>query len=133
MMMATTTRGAFEVMGRLGTLLKWLILLPVLIAVGPLAVANDQTVTVHFNPFDTADPFLEANAPLYQVVFAIFALGVLVGGIVVWTSQIRHRGSLRRRDDGRAAWEVQPTPPTAARNDAAPPRSSAYLPRPERS
>lgn len=133
MRMVTTTRGTLEVIGRLGTLLKWLILLPALIAVVLLAVANDQTVAVHFNPFDTADPLLKVDAPLYQVVFAVFALGVLVGGIVVWTSRIRHRSSLRQRDDGGAAWEVQPIPTATARNDAAPARSSAYLPRPERS
>ena len=43
----------------LGTILKWAILLPVLLAIVLLAVANDQTVTVNLNPFDTTDPVLQ--------------------------------------------------------------------------
>ena len=53
----------------LGTILKWAILLPVLLAVVLLAVANDQTVTVHLNPFDKADPVLKVELALYQIAF----------------------------------------------------------------
>src|SRR5207253_2386055 len=70
------------VLGTLGTILKWVILLPVLLAVVLLAVANDQTVTLHLNPFDKADPVLKVDLALYQVMFLIFVIGVLIGGLV---------------------------------------------------
>ena len=53
-------------MARVGAVLKWIILLPVLVAVLMLAVANDQTVTVHLNPFDPADTVLKVDLALYQ-------------------------------------------------------------------
>jgi uncharacterized integral membrane protein len=120
------------VLGTLGTILKWVILLPVLLAVVLLAVANDQTVTLHLNPFAKADPVLKVDLALYQVMFLIFVVGVLVGGIVAWSSSARRRRRLRaQREDtqlwqARAEWSEQrrPAPPTS--------QTSAYLPRPGR-
>ena len=47
----------------LGTILKWVILLPILAVVVLLSVANDQSVTVHLNPFDKADAVLKVDTP----------------------------------------------------------------------
>ena len=85
----------------LGALIKWLILLPVIIVVVLLAVANDQVVPVRFNPFDVSDTALVLNLPLYQIGFAIFVLGVLCGGYVTWNGQRKYR--LQARDKGFAA------------------------------
>ena len=114
----------------LGTILKWVILLPVLLAVVLLAVANDQTVTLHLNPFDKADPVLKVDLALYQVGFLVFILGVLIGGFVVWSSAARRRRRRVREDavlwQARAEWSEQrrSAPDTSG--------ASAFLPRPER-
>ena len=118
---------------RLGTLLKWIILLPILIAVLLLAVANDQTVTVHLNPFDTSDPVLKIDAPLYQVAFAVFLVGVLVGGLLVWAGRLRHRGAGHHHAAQRSEWDAgRRATPAAAHDDLAPAPAAAFLPRPER-
>jgi hypothetical protein len=83
----------------LATLLKWLILLPILAAILLIAVANGEDVTVHLNPFDGDDPVLRAILPLYQLAFILFALGVLVGGLVAWASGLRRRRRERTRGD----------------------------------
>jgi uncharacterized integral membrane protein len=105
-----------------GVILKWVILLPVLAVILLLAVANGQDVTVHLNPFNAADAVLKFDLPLYQVGFFLFALGVLMGWLVAWTSQLKHRRRARRE-----------TPVARPRGEAAEPGSAAgFLPRPER-
>lgn len=113
---------------RLGTLLKWLILLPILAAVLALAVANGDNVTVRFNPFVPDDPVLRFELPLYQLAFILFALGALVGGLVAWTGQIRQR---RRERARREAASLSPRP-VVPPDRAAPAPAAGFLPRPGR-
>ena len=119
-------------MSALATLLKWIILLPVLIAVVLLAVANDQTVTVHLNPFDRSDPVLKVDLALYQLVFLIFLVGVVCGGIVAWASGAKHRRRLRARREDAALWQARAEWSEQRRNEGAASEISAFLPRPER-
>jgi uncharacterized integral membrane protein len=106
---------------RLGTILKWVILVPILIAIVLLAVANGAIVTVRFNPFNPDDPFLRADLPLYQLGFLIFVVGALVGGLVAWTSELKRRRLRARRDDA---------PAYRGASRGSPPPSAGYLPRP---
>jgi uncharacterized integral membrane protein len=86
-------------MGRLATIIKWLLLLPVLAAVALLAVANDHVVAVSFNPFQPDDAALQLALPLYQLAFAVFVLGALIGAFVTWVNQLRHRRRAARERD----------------------------------
>jgi hypothetical protein len=115
------------------TILKWVILLPVLLAVVLLAVANDQSVTVHLNPFDKSDPVLKVDLALYQLFFIVLVLGVLIGGFIVWLNRLR-RGSPggERRDDVLQS-QMRGERSEPRRAEQHPARASAYLPRPERS
>lgn len=119
-------------LGTLGTILKWAILLPVLIAVVLLAVANDQVVTVHLNPFDTDDPVLRLDLALYQVAFLLFVLGALVGGLVSWRSQLRQRRRARDRREEAALWQARAEWSERRKAEATPTQASGFLPRPER-
>ena len=117
-------------LGTLGTILKWAILLPIFVAIVLLAVANDQNVTVNLNPFDKSDPVLRVVLPLYQIGFLIFVLGVLLGGVIAWSGQRRrHR---RLREEQSALWQPRPEP-SEQRRGVQPSGASAFLPRPERS
>lgn len=118
-------------LGRLGTILKWVILLPVLAVVVLLSVANDQTVTVHLNPLDTADPVLQVDLALYQIGFIIFVLGVLVGGLVAWSSARRRRRHMHDRREESELWQAR-AEWSERRKPEAPATASAFLPRPER-
>lgn len=119
--------------GTLGTFLKWVILLPVLIAVVLFAVANDQTVTVHLNPFDTNDPVLKADLPLYQVGFLLFVLGALIGGLIAWRGQRKHRERARARQHEVAVWRSRAESSERANSESPPVPASGFLPRQGRS
>jgi uncharacterized integral membrane protein len=117
----------------LGTILKWVILIPILVVVVLLAVANDQTVTVHLNPFDTDDPVLRVDLPLYQVAFILFVLGTLVGGLVAWRGWRKHRKRARDRRHETALWQARTEWSEQRKAEPGPSEASAFLPRPERS
>jgi hypothetical protein len=117
-------------LGRLGAFLKWIILLPVAVAVLLLAVANDQSVTVHLNPFDTEDPVLRVELALYQIAFIVFVVGALTGAFVAWSGALRRRA--RRRREQAALERSHPGAPERYRAEAPAPSPTAFLPRPER-
>jgi hypothetical protein len=79
--------------------LKALILLPVAVAVVLLAVANRGPVTFSLDPFADGVPALAVVLPLYALLFAAVALGVVIGGIAAWSVQGKHRRA--RRSQGR--------------------------------
>jgi uncharacterized membrane protein YciS (DUF1049 family) len=60
------------------------------------AIANRNSVTVSFDPFDRATPAYVVTLPLYQLSFTILILGVAVGGIVGWFTQDKRRRYRRR-------------------------------------
>ncbi|OYX13383.1 MAG: DUF1049 domain-containing protein [Rhizobiales bacterium 32-66-8] len=76
--------------------LSLLIGIPVCILVVALAVANRKMVTVSLDPFTPETPALALSAPLFAVVFASLIVGVLIGGLVVWSGQGRFRREARR-------------------------------------
>jgi len=115
----------------LATILKWVILLPVLLVVVLLAVANDQSVTVHLNPFDKSDPVLKVDLALYQLFFIILLLGVLIGGFIVWLNRLRRRAGERSDDVLQSQMRGERSEQRSAKQHPA--QASAYLPRPERS
>ena len=112
----------------LGTILKWAILLPVFAGIVLLAVANDQNVTVNLNPFDKTDPLLRVVLPLYQLGFLLFVLGVLVGGLIAWTGQLRRRR--RFREEQAALWQTRVDRSERGRGGR-PAENAVFLPRPE--
>ena len=71
--------------------LKGLLLLPVAVAVVLLAVANRGPVLLSLDPVSTGTPQLSVTLPLYVLLFAALAIGVVVGGIASWLAQGRHR------------------------------------------
>jgi uncharacterized integral membrane protein len=89
--------------------LKALVLLPVILVVVLLSVANRERVTVSFDPFSAGPPALGLELPLFVVLFAAVMIGVLIGGIAVWTTQGRYRRAARqhRRDLERLRAEVR--------------------------
>ncbi|MFC7395944.1 lipopolysaccharide assembly protein LapA domain-containing protein [Chelatococcus sp. GCM10030263] len=95
--------------------LKALVLLPVALIVVLISVANRGPVTVSFDPFSAGPPALGLELPLFVVFFAAVMIGVLIGGIAVWTTQGRHRRAARqnRRDLERLRSEMRrPQPQT---------------------
>ncbi len=94
-------------MSKLGRLLKWLILAPVLLVVALLSVANDHSVTLYLNPFEPADPALQIDLALYQFGFSVFVAGALVGAFIVWNSQRKYRRKARDNQHELARWQAK--------------------------
>lgn len=84
--------------------LKGLVLLPIAILVVLLAVANREFVTLSFDPF-SPEPVFSLSVPLYALVFAAVALGIVVGGVGSWLGQGKARRSARRHRREADRWE----------------------------
>src|SRR5262245_45537832 len=74
---------------------KALVLIPLAIVLISFAVANRQSVTVSFDPFDRTDPAFSVALPLYALILALVIAGVVVGGVAAWLRQGRWRGRAR--------------------------------------
>ena len=98
-----------------------LVLVPLGIIIVMFAVANRESVSISFDPFDTRNPALVLQVPLYGLIFALVGVGVLAGGIAAWLKQ--HKWRIRARRAEAEARELR------ARLDAAEPRRSVPAPR----
>jgi len=84
--------------------LTYLIVVPLALIFIAFAVANRQFVTVSFDPFNSSDPALSSQVPLFAVILAAAVVGVIVGGIASWWGQRHWRRAARRHEaDARAA------------------------------
>jgi uncharacterized integral membrane protein len=75
--------------------LKALILLPIAVAVILLAVANRAPVQLSLDPFSQDAPEFAVQVPLYALVFAAVAVGIVIGGVAAWLAQAKHRRARR--------------------------------------
>ncbi len=75
--------------------LNWILFLPLALLVVLFAVINRQSVSVVIDPFGSDIPGLRFEAPLFAVIFIFLALGMLIGGVITWFRQGRHRRALR--------------------------------------
>jgi uncharacterized integral membrane protein len=75
---------------------KALILVPVALAIVLFSVANRGAVRVSFDPISRDAPVFAFDVPLFAVVLAAIAAGVLIGGLASWIAQGKHRKAARR-------------------------------------
>src|SRR5882724_3259286 len=103
-----------------------LVLVPLGIVIVMFAVANRQTITISFDPFDAVNPAFALKTPLFALIFVLVGLGVLVGGIAAWLKQHKWRSRARRAEaearDLRSRLDAaEPRRPMPAPRDAATP------------
>ena len=70
---------------------------PLAVVLIALAVANRAPVAFTLDPFNPGNPGLTMQAPLFVLLFAALALGMVVGAIVTWFKQGRYRKLARVR------------------------------------
>lgn len=104
--------------------LKMLVAIPAALGIALFAVANRQTIRVSFDPFSREAPAAFLDVPLFAVVLAALAVGVVLGGIAAWFAQGHHRKAERqlKREVNRLTNE------TASLKAVAPESSLASLP-----
>ena len=83
------------------------ILVPLAAIIIAFAVANRQTVTVSFDPFDPAQPAYAASLPLFVLIFILVIFGVLLGGLATWLKQARWAWAARRAEKENHALRLQ--------------------------
>jgi hypothetical protein len=73
-----------------------------------LSVVNRDPVTVALNPFTSA-PSWQVSLPLFVLLFAVLAIGVVLGGIASWLGQSkwRYAARLERANSVRLREEVE--------------------------
>jgi uncharacterized integral membrane protein len=81
-----------------------LVVIPLGIFFVIFAVANRHLVTVSFDPFNAATPMVAVKLPLFVVIIAVAAIGVVAGGMATWFRQGRWRRAARQSEaDARQA------------------------------
>jgi len=74
------------------------ILVPLLIVLVMFAVANRQSITISFDPFDSEHPAYALKAPLFILMFVLLAAGAIIGGISTWFGQRKWRSRARHAE-----------------------------------
>ncbi len=89
--------------------LIFFVLLPIAIVAVALSVANRSGVVLSFDPLGGGAPRWSVELPLFILLFATLALGVLVGGIATWIGQGKWRRAARaeRANAARLRQEVE--------------------------
>ena len=99
----------------LNRLLTVVVFIPLAIVLIALAVANRAPVDFTIDPFNPGNPGLTVSLPLFVLLFAALALGLVIGSLATWFRQGRYRKAARQRETAAA--------------DTAPARTSLPAPR----
>jgi uncharacterized integral membrane protein len=74
------------------------VLAPLALVFVVFAVANRQSVTVSFDPFDSTQPAFSLTMPLFVLILILLMLGIIIGGVASWAGQGRWRRTARHLD-----------------------------------
>lgn len=77
--------------------LTLIIALPLAVILIVLSVANRGAVSVTLDPFNPGNPALTYTAPLFLWVLGALLFGIIIGGLLIWLTQGRHRKLARAR------------------------------------
>ncbi len=96
---------------------KWLarlIWVPLALVGAVFAIANREKVVISLWPL----PW-EVALPLFMVLLAVLAVGLIMGGLIVWLGGHHHRATARRQTRSneslrRQVAELKATPPASA-------------------
>lgn len=72
-----------------------------------LAVANRAPVSLALNPFNPADQTLSVSAPFFVFLILSVMVGVLLGSVVTWFTQGKHRKKARSQSRAAQQWQAE--------------------------
>ena len=73
------------------------VLVPLAIILVALAVANRGPASFTLDPFNPGNPALTWQMPLFVLIFAGIAIGMILGSLATWVKQGRYRKLARQR------------------------------------
>ena len=86
----------------------WFVLVVIAAAVLiPAGVSNRQPVSLNLDPFGRAGSPLALDMPLSLLIFLVFMLGLLAGGLVTWAGQGKWRRTARLKSREAFQWKAQ--------------------------
>ncbi len=71
------------------------VLLPLAVVAAALSVANRAGVVLSLDPFGGAEPRWSVALPLFILLFATLAVGIVIGGVATWFGQGKWRRAAR--------------------------------------
>jgi uncharacterized integral membrane protein len=83
---------------------KLIIFVPIAIVLIVLSVANRHPVTVALNPFRPEDSVMALTLPLFILLILMLMIGVVLGSLVTWLSQAKHRRRAREEAHEARKW-----------------------------
>ena len=78
-------------------ILRWIIGVPIFIAVMFFAVANRKWETLSLDPINETNPALSIDMPLWLLLFLGIFIGIIVGWFFCWRAQAKWRKLARDR------------------------------------
>jgi hypothetical protein len=73
------------------------VFVPLAVILIALAVANRGPAAFTMDPFNPGNPALTIETPLFILLFAALAVGMIVGSMATWIKQGRYRKAARQR------------------------------------
>jgi uncharacterized membrane protein YciS (DUF1049 family) len=105
-----------------------LILVPLAILFVTFAVANREFVTISLDPFDSAQPAFAFKSPLFLLIFALLAVGLVAGGLITWIKQRKWRSRARRAEQEVRTLRTELAERTLPPEQAPPPQPLMFPP-----
>lgn len=72
-------------------IVRLFVVLPTVVVLVAVGVANSQWVRLSLDPFRPDDPAMWLEAPLFAWLLGALILGVMIGGFATWLAQARWR------------------------------------------
>lgn len=94
-------------MDKLKRIVSLVIFVPIAVVLIVLAVANRQVVTLALNPFRPEDGVLSVSAPFFLFLFVAVLFGMLIGWMVTWWTQGKHRKRARLEAREAIKWQKE--------------------------
>jgi hypothetical protein len=88
-------------------IVRLVMVVPLVVVLVALGVANIHDVRLALDPFRPDDPALSIVLPFYVWLLAALIVGVVTGGLATWLTQARWRRSARRQDAEARRWRAE--------------------------
>lgn len=88
-------------------IIRIVLFIPIAVILILLSIANRQSVTLALNPFEPADTVLSVSAPFFVFLFVALMIGMLMGSMITWFKQGKHRQRARDEAAESTKWHVE--------------------------
>lgn len=80
---------------------------PIAVALILLSVANRTPVTMSLDPFRPESPAFAITLPFFAYVFSALIIGLILGSVVTWLRQGKHRKRAREERAQANKWKAE--------------------------